>query len=447
MASGESVRDSGTVRMQVEAIELEQPSPTEIAEEGESDHEPLLPGEDHLRRDGPVKKKEKRKRGENVGRPGNAQVIHDDENDEDLDSPSKRPLRSGDVPLTGNEIRALLLEHVTEMKSAWSTFRNSVQTRLDHVEGDQKNTRFEVGNLQARTRVVEKDLVDCKQQTELNTKHLDELTEEVKNMKVHLAAGPKTLAGVSSHASSHVAPPGQVDPWGDYLRRKQQPDKAEEDDRKDRGDVLTEEEKRTLVLGGWLQDTKRGVIEEEAAFILQLEEAKPLLDTDKIMVYGPRRSVGMLKFTVRDGETAQQMKDRMWEFVKCVSKLKHQLPSTRSGSEARTMWASFVKTKTARARSAHISMVRRVTMALACDVVASGAAGAGVTADHQTAFDCDWNLGTIWAGVNKLASATHRVPKDEEHVLMSGGWVSVTAVARAAGCSTEEAKRALELEL
>ena len=136
--------------------------------------------------------------------------------------------------------------------------------------------------------------------------------------------------------------------------------------------MLTEEEKRTLVLGGWLQDTKRGVIEEEAAFILQLEEAKPLLDTDKIMVYGPRCSVGMLKFTVREGETAQQMKDRMWEFVKCVSKLKHQLPSTRSGSEARTMWASFVKTKTARARSAHISMVRRVTMSLACDVVACG---------------------------------------------------------------------------
>ena len=81
--------------MQVEAVELEQPSPTEIAEDCESDQD-LLPEGDGARRGGPVKKKEKRKRSEKVKNVGSAQVIQDDEDDSDaLDSPSKRPLRGG----------------------------------------------------------------------------------------------------------------------------------------------------------------------------------------------------------------------------------------------------------------------------------------------------------------------------------------------------------------
>ena len=119
-----------------------------------------------------------------------------------------------------------------------------------------------------------------------------------------------------------AAPGSSSDPWGEFLRRKQSNVNAEngvnssKNDPPDRGDTLTEDEKRTLVVGGWLQDTNRSVIEEEAAIIFNHEEMKALIDVDRLAVYGPRRSVGMLKFVVRDGETYNNIRNRMWEVVK-----------------------------------------------------------------------------------------------------------------------------------
>ena len=216
----------------------------------------------------------------------------------------------------------------------------------------------------------------------------------------------------------------------------------------DRGDTLSEEDKRTLVVGGWLQDTRRGVIEEESSVLLGMDEIKALIDADRLAIYGPRRSVGMLKFTMREGEKEGDMRNRMWQTIKVIARVKHVLPSTRLGGDQRTLWASFVKTKNARVRSTHVSLIRRVTIGLARESEAED--GAGVNAGLNsvpTAYDCDWNMGTIWCGSRKLGSCSHRAPKDEETVVMPGGWVSLTAVAQTAACSTEKAKRAFELEL
>ena len=111
------------------------------------------------------------------------------------------------------------------------------------------------------------------------------------------------------------------------------------------------------------------------------------------------------------------------------------------------MWASFVKTKSARAKSSLVSMVRRVTCALAMDSKNSEGGVKFLSNTQFSAYDCDWNLGTIWCGAFKLASATHKAPREGEHVLMGGGWVSLDAVAASAGCSIDEAKHALEREL
>ena len=111
------------------------------------------------------------------------------------------------------------------------------------------------------------------------------------------------------------------------------------------------------------------------------------------------------------------------------------------------MWATFVKTKAARAKSSHVSMVRRVTIALAMDAKNEAGGIACLQNTQISAYDCDWNLGTIWCGKLKLASATHRQPKEGENVLMSGGWISLTSVAETAGCSIDEAKLAFEREL
>ena len=42
-------------------------------------------------------------------------------------------------------------------------------------------------------------------------------------------------------------------------------------------DELSEDEKRTLVVGGWLRDTRRAIIEEESAAVLGNEVVKKLL--------------------------------------------------------------------------------------------------------------------------------------------------------------------------
>ena len=325
------------------------PSPTEIAD---SD-----PGEGDEEMKTKLEKRKRMDRGAVVPVPG------EDDDDDELDSPSKRAQKSDDQPLTSKELRTLLFGHVTEMKSAWREF----QGRLGKVEQEQSKTDFEVQNLQSRTKVLEKDLTGCRHLADQTAKSLDALTEEVKNMKVHLAAEP--LQQQQLPLPGAVAAPGSSsDPWGEFLRRKQSNVNAEngvnssKNDPPDRGDTLTEDEKRTLVVGGWLQDTKRSVIEEEAAIIFNHEEMKALIDVDRLAVYGPRRSVGMLKFVVRDGETYNNIRNRMWEVVKVLSRLKVQLASTRVGGECRAIWASFVKTRNARQRSAHASMIRRVAM-------------------------------------------------------------------------------------
>ena len=421
-------------------VEAEHGSPTEIAELSEED---LMPGK-HV-------KLEKRKRGDPRDRP----VPGDD--DADLDSPSKRPPRS-EPALTASDIKELLSGHVLEMKAAWRTF----QGRLDHLEGVQEKQGEAIdhygeklGQLRTRTKVIEKDMVTHRQTQQQTTKHLDELTEEVKNLKVQwddmqgkLSDGKGPLPGAPSVAA------GAPDPWAAYLRQRdaQQPQQAPgsgstSSNPTDKGDVLTEDEKRTLVIGGWLRDTRKAVIEEEFAQILDVEEIKSFVDADRLIVYGPRRSVGMLKFVLREGETQEGMRNRMWGMIKALAGRKHLLASTKEGESQKTMWASFVKTKAARTKSALVSMVRRVTITLALDAK-DGQGGIPCIANTDiSAYDCDWNLGTIWCGLQKLASATHKPPREGEHILMSGGWVSLSAVALSAGCSIDEAKLAFEREL
>ena len=105
-----------------------------------------------------------------------------DGSDDDLDSPSKRPLRSDDQPLTAREIRALLGGHLSEMKNAWST----IQTRVDKVEQEQARSSFEVGNLQSRTRVLEKDVIANKKITEQQGHHHRWARQGGQSMKVKM---------------------------------------------------------------------------------------------------------------------------------------------------------------------------------------------------------------------------------------------------------------------
>ncbi|CAE7333491.1 unnamed protein product [Symbiodinium sp. KB8] len=241
-----------------------------------------------------------------------------DDEDEELDSPSKRPQRSDDQPLTAREIRALLGGHLSEMKTAWS----SIQSRVDKVEQEQARSSFEVGNLQSRTRVLEKDMIDNKKTTEQQGISIDGLAKEVQSMKVKIDELKSEPPPAADPARVQAAAGAPCDPWAEFLRRRADGRNPEPPPDNDKGDLLSEEEKRTLVVGGWLQDTRRSVIEEEAMVVLAQPDIKALLDVEKVAVYG-----------------------------------------------------------------------------------------------------------TIWCGLEKLGSATHRQPKDDEIITMGAGWISVAAVA------------------
>ncbi|CAE7865745.1 unnamed protein product, partial [Symbiodinium necroappetens] len=418
---------SSVLEMQVDVIG----SPTEVADTSDVDivNSPVSEGGTFVKEEEKVKTKlEKRKRERKKQKDGMAPPVFNtvpDSEDEDLESPSKRsnglPSGSGERPLRASDIKEILVGHVQEMKNAWTSF----QGRLERVEQEQSKTNDTMRSLLDRTQVVEKDVLHQRQVAQEQAVNLDSLTTDVKNMKVRLDAMEKSGRNLTAPPATAA---GNPDPWGEFLRRRDLGHASEgakaaggasgSGDVPDKGDLLTEDEKKTLVLGGWLQDTRRSTIEEESAFLFELPEVKDIVDAEKLLVYGPRRSVGMLKFKIREGETEREMRERMWQVIRVLAQAKHILPSTRTAGDDRSLWASFVKTKNARLRSSHVSMIRRVTMSLAKDAhhASGGRHGNGLNL-QTTAYDCDWNL---------------------------GGWVSITAVARTALCSTEEAKRAFE---
>ena len=421
-------------------------SPTEIADDSENEHNPGRPA-----------KLEKRKREARQRDPRALPVPGADDEEDELDSPSKRPLRNETV-LTACDIRDLLAGHLSEMKAAWRTF----QGRLDHLDGvqEQQGQALDahgemLGQLRTRTKVVEKDLVMHKQAQQQTAKNLDDLTEEVKNMKVQWGELQGKIAGGRlRHGEGLHGPAAASDPWATYLQHRQDqqlaqppPAAASSGSSTDKNDMLTDEEKRTLVLGGWKQDTRRAVIDEESQQVLSQPGIKSLIDAEKLLIYGPRRSVGMLRFTLRENETHSELRNRMWETIKLIANMKIVLESTKEGGDHRTLWASFVKTKAARAKSALVSMVRRVSISLALDAKNEQGGIPCIANTQISAYDCDWSLGTIWCGLHKLASATRKQPKEGELVLMSGGWVSLTAVSSITGCTVDEAKLAFEREL
>ena len=453
--------DNAATQPAPELMSVEPGSPTELAD-GSDLGDPFDVDEDN----NPMNKKkekelikpkqEKRKRERRTCPDGAAAaraVPSDDENGE-LESPSKRPSCAEDRALSAKDIRELLMGHVSEMRNAWSAFEG----RLDKVEQAQSRSSNEIADLQARTGVVEKDLQFQRATFQTTTANLEQLTTEVKNMKVRMEEiGSRPAPPVASPGPS-AAPAtsgGQPDPWADFLRQRGRQVGGNDAGARgqanitvegDKMDTLSEDERRTLVIGGWLQDTRRSVIEEEAGVIFQTAEFKEILDSEKLAIYGPRRSVGMLKFIRREGETENDMRNRMWQIIRALSQMKLVLPSTKGVGSDKVLWASFVKTRSARLRSSRVSMIRRVCIALAVEAEAKNAGG--VTMNTQgSAYDCDWNMGTIWCGPYKLGSSSHRSPKDEETVTMSGGWISLTAVAKIAACSTDEAKLAFEKEL
>ena len=80
-----------------------------------------------------------------------------------------------------------------------------------------------------------------------------------------------------------------------------------------------------------MQDTRKATIELESTPILLRDDIRPFIDQEKLSVYGPRRSVGMLKFAKREGESSMtEVRERMWKVVRKLAVIKVVLESTKA---------------------------------------------------------------------------------------------------------------------
>ena len=99
-----------------------------------------------------------------------------------------------------------------------------------------------------------------------------------------------------------------------------------------------------------------------------------------------------------------------------------QLPGVRS----RICGSPSPKTREARKRAAHGSLLRRVCVSMVRDASLNKEShnpDAGV----EGAYDVDWTSGTVWLNQHKIGSCSHRAPRGDSVKLLSSGWVDVVA--------------------
>ncbi|CAE7674710.1 unnamed protein product, partial [Symbiodinium sp. CCMP2456] len=218
--------------------------------------------------------------------------------------------------------------HMFEMRAAWGEER----ARVDKLESKHANIEKEMSEVKGRTAAVELKVQEQSMNQGRHERKLDEIAEDLAKLKVEV--GERAVP-----AGNHREPRAQEDPWASYLNSRQREGKkmyagnpvarhgGDGGQTEDGG--LTEDEKRTLILGGWAQDTKKSVIETESKVLLGRPELQGLLDVEQAAVYGPRRSVGSLKFEFRANEDFKAVRERMWGVVKGLRDMGEVMPSAK----------------------------------------------------------------------------------------------------------------------
>ncbi|CAE7240353.1 unnamed protein product, partial [Symbiodinium sp. CCMP2456] len=296
--------------------------------------------------------------------------------------------------------------------AAWG----NIESRVQQVEGVVKNQGKELKAVHLKQKQSDQKVAGVQAKGDATARKTDELEGELTKLKTRVDE-------IAANAESSVNKNGP-DPWQDYInhtkggqkdrhRPKEGSGQARQNPGEDRRHELSDEDKNSLIFGGWLPDTRRATIQNEAENILKDENFVNLVDSPSLVVFGPRRSFGLLRFKQRDQETSVALRARMWEVVTKIRQNKIILDSTRGEvGDGKAVWASFMKTPEARKRSAMCSLVRRVVMKLA----ALGKKEDGETFNAEAitpeGYDVDWGTGTIWHGPLKLASATHRKDSD-----------------------------------
>ncbi|CAE7408164.1 pepD [Symbiodinium sp. CCMP2456] len=336
------------------------------------------------------------------------------------ESPTKRPQEDDQLmTVSSRELKALLGEHLREMKEAWG----DIKDRVSNVEGQVKGQKKELKAV--KHKAVDQTIMGIQAKGDATARKTEELEGEIERIKTQLAGlqtdGPNQGKGDNE---------ARLDPWAEYLRRGD-PGRTTATPSKDEKPGLSEEDQRSLIVGGWLADTRRLTIENEARDILEQPSFAALVDSPKLTIFGPRRSFGILRFKLRDNEAIQGVKGRMWEVVNKIRQEKIQLASTKGDQdEGKRILGIFPQD--ARGQEE----IRYAGEAKNPNALESGN------------YDVDWSTGTIWHGDLKLASATHRKnhSRNDDYIQVNQGWVDVRAVTTITGAEWKEAVEAFERE-
>ena len=343
----------------------------------------------------------------------------------------------GDHPVTSREFRDLLNQHLMAMTRSWHEMDN----RIGGIEEEVVRSKKDGAVLHSRVTQVERQEADL-------TVRVNELSKTVETLKQQREEVPQ---------AKHDGPPwgeGCLDPWADFRARNgavtTHPVPAPGVGRSETAggrEELSEDDKKMLIVGGWLPDSRRQVIIDEGKPFLDRDDIKAELDQSDLTVWGPRRAFAVLKFKQRDGEELRDVRNRMWKVIQNLRATPHRLQSTAGADGVgRPMWAQFTKTKEARKRASHGSMLRRVCTTLVKDAELAKEAF-NPQAKEDGAYDIDWSSGTVWHGERKLGSSSHRTPRGDSIKVLSGGWVDILSVAQATGVMFETALAAVEREL
>ena len=141
----------------------------------------------------------------------------------------------------------------------------------------------------------------------------------------------------------------------------------------------------TLVYGGWPRESARKDILSNLDETLRKLELRALTDTAAFTT-GPRKSMALQSFKVREGETFASMRSRMASIVSAIA-----TTEVRVGPGGKRMFATFSKLRELRERGDHSAWIRRTIRSL--------------NADQESALEVEYNTGGAWLHGRKIASA------------------------------------------
>ncbi|CAE7946760.1 Ank3 [Symbiodinium sp. KB8] len=186
------------------------------------------------------------------------------------------------------------------------------------------------------------------------------------------------------------------------------------------GGVQTDPRYRlTLVFGGWGKQTRRHIILHQLSEAIDKLNLKQYIDSAPFTT-GPRRSVALCNFHVKEDETPGDTKTRMFAVIQAVNAAKASL----QGGD-RPLWCSFSRTTEERGKAAVPGFVKKVVLTH--------------RPESKGELDVEYASGMSWMGEHQLSGMGDKPEGDGVAMVETRagkGWIDVKRLADATGVSS-----------